>query len=128
MSERGQTKVLIVDDEPDVRFLFGKIMHKRNLEAEFAKNLAEATEFVHDDPPSLVFLDNSLPDGRGVDFIPYLKKNYPGTLIVMVTANDSPLDKKVALQQGADAFLGKPLTLDVINKTLDRMTDLSSLA
>src|ERR1700688_2851505 len=111
MREQGQkTKVLIVDDEPDIRFLFSRILLKRNMETGYAKNLAEATLSIQADPPSLIFLDNSLPDGQGVDIIPYLKKNYPGTRIVVVTANDSAMDMINAFQQGADDFLGKPLS------------------
>jgi two-component system OmpR family response regulator len=121
MRERGQTKVLIIDDEPDIRFLFGKILLKRNLKAAYARNLAEAFISIQADPPSLVFLDNSLPDGQGIDFIPYLKTNYPATRIVMVTANDTAADKIKAFQQGADDFLGKPLSLELIYRTLDGM-------
>jgi two-component system OmpR family response regulator len=121
MRERGQTKVLIVDDEPDIRFLFSRILLKRNMETGYAKNLAEATVSIQADPPSLIFLDNSLPDGQGIDIIPYLKKNYPGTRIIVVTANDSAVDMIKAFQQGADDFLGKPLSLEIINKTLDKI-------
>jgi two-component system OmpR family response regulator len=121
MRERGQTKVLIVDDEPDIRFLFSRILRKRNMETGYAKNLAEAAVSIQADPPSLIFLDNSLPDGQGIDIIPYLKKNYPGTRIIVVTANDSAVDMIKAFQQGADDFLGKPLSLEIINKTLDKI-------
>jgi two-component system, OmpR family, response regulator len=123
MRERGQTKVLIVDDEPDIRFLFSRILRKRNMETGYAKNLAEATVSIQADPPSLIFLDNSLPDGQGIDIIPYLKKNYPGTRVIIVTANDSAVDMIKAFQQGADDFLGKPLSLEIINKTLDKIKD-----
>jgi DNA-binding NtrC family response regulator len=123
MRERGQTKVLIVDDEPDIRFLFSRILRKRNMETGYAKNLAEATVSIQADPPSLIFLDNSLPDGQGIDIIPYLKKNYPGTRVIVVTANDSAVDMIKAFQQGADDFLGKPLSLEIINKTLDKIKD-----
>jgi two-component system OmpR family response regulator len=116
-------KVLIVDDEPDIWFLFGRILQKRNLETEYAKNLAEARKSIQADPPSLIFLDNSLPDGQGIDLIPYLKTHYPGTRVVIVTANDSAIDKKRAFQQGADEFLGKPLSLELINRALDHMQD-----
>jgi two-component system, OmpR family, response regulator len=122
MRRTGQTKVLIVDDEPDICFLFGRILHKRNLKTGYASNLAEATSFLEADPPSLIFLDNSLPDGQGIDFIPYLKKNYPSTRVIMVTANDSAMDQKRAFQQGADEFLGKPLSLELINRTLDSIS------
>ena len=44
----------------------------------------------------------------------------------MVTANDSAADKKRAFQQGADEFLGKPLTLDLINRTLDNIKGIGS--
>jgi two-component system OmpR family response regulator len=117
----GQTKVLIVDDEPDICFLFGRILLKRDVKAGYANNLAEAIRSVQADPPALIFLDNCLPDGEGIDFIPFLKQHFPQTRVVVVTANDTPLDKKKAFQQGADDFLGKPLSLALINHTLDKI-------
>ncbi len=123
MNLRGQTNVLIVDDEPDVCYLFSRILDKRHIPTRYANNLKQATESILADPPALIFLDNSLPDGQGVDFIPYLKKNFPLTRVIMVTANDTAADKKKALQQGADEFLGKPLTLELINRTLDRIKE-----
>jgi two-component system, OmpR family, response regulator len=118
---KGPAKVLIVDDEADICFLFDRILRKRNLNAGFASNLAEAMESIESETPSLIFLDNCLPDGQGMDIIPYLKLHYPGTHIIMVTANDGLMDKKRAFQQGADDFLGKPLSLALINNTLDKI-------
>lgn len=124
MKLREQTKVLIVDDEPDICFLLGRILRKRNLLSDSANNLAQAAEAIRKAPPSLIFLDNSLPDGQGIDFIPYLKSHFPEIRVVMVTANDTEVDKKKAFQSGADDFLGKPLSLDLINRTLDEITPL----
>jgi two-component system OmpR family response regulator len=121
MRKPAPIKVLIVDDEPDVFYLFSRILLKRNLKSGYASNLAEAALSIQTEIPSLVFLDNSLPDGQGIDFIPYVKQHYPGTRIVVVTANDSAMDKKRAFQQGADDFLGKPLSLELINRTLDEL-------
>ena len=78
---------------------------------------------MNSDRPSLVFLDNNLPDGQGIDFIPYLKQHYPNTRVIMVTANDSASDKTRAFQKGADGFLSKPLSLDLINRTLDTIKE-----
>jgi DNA-binding NtrC family response regulator len=124
MSEREIQNVLIVDDEPDICFLFEKILRKRNLQTGYANNLADATTLIEKRRPYLVFLDNSLPDGRGIDFIPYLKTHYPYTRVVVVTANDSPADQHAAFLKGADDFLGKPLSLERINHSLDKMIDL----
>jgi two-component system, OmpR family, response regulator len=123
MVDRAQSKILIVDDEPDICFLLKRILHKRNLKSIYAYNLAEATRAMDSDPPSLVFLDNNLPDGQGIDYISFLKLHYPETRVIMVTANDSADDKKRAFQRGADGFLSKPLSLDLINRTLDNITE-----
>jgi DNA-binding response OmpR family regulator len=74
-----------------------------------------------EEPPSLVFLDNSLPDGPGIDFIPFLKRNFPAMRVIVVTANDTATDKKKALLSGADEFLGKPLSLESIKRELDKL-------
>jgi two-component system, OmpR family, response regulator len=121
MQNDRQSKVLIVDDEPDICFLFGRILKMRNLRTDFARNLAEASRSVQADPPSIIFLDNSLPDGQGIDFISFLKEHYPGTRVIIITANDGSIDKIRAFQQGADDFLGKPLSLELINRTLDKI-------
>jgi len=125
MGDPGQKKVLIIDDERDICFLFGRILRKRNLKPDYANNLAEAIQSIQAETPALIFLDNYLPDGQGMDFIPYLKRHYPCTQVVMITANDSVSDMKRAFKQGADEFLGKPLSLVLINNTLDRLKDLN---
>lgn len=121
MSEGKIQNVLIVDDELDICFLFEKILRKRNLQTGFANSLADAVSVVEKRRPYLIFLDNSLPDGKGIDFIPYLKSHYPHTKVIVVTANDSPDDQIAAFQKGADDFMGKPLSLERINHTLDKM-------
>jgi DNA-binding response OmpR family regulator len=121
MGVNGIQKVLIVDDEQDICFLFGRILKGRNLKSGYALSLAEARSSVMEEPPSLVFLDNSLPDGPGIDFIPFLKRNFPATRVIVVTANDTATDKKKALQSGADEFLGKPLSMESIKRELDKL-------
>lgn len=123
MGKSVDSNVLIVDDEPDICFLFDKILHKRNLKTGYAYNLAEAARVMNSTRPSLVFLDNNLPDGQGIDFIPYLKLHYPDTRVIMVTANDSLSEKNRAFQKGADGFLSKPLSLELINRTLDKIKE-----
>ena len=128
--EKDARNVLIVDDEPDVCFLFENILRKRNLSSGYAANIADAISHVSQQKPSIIFLDNSLPDGQGMDLIPYLKEQFPEVKVIMVTANDSPNDRSRAFQKGADDFLGKPLSLDRINRTIDKVmsTNLSSIS
>ena len=113
------TKVLIVDDEPDICFLLSNILRRRNVDTGVAGSLAEATMELSARIPNVIFLDNSLPDGKGVEFIQYVKDHYPLTKVIMVTANDSYSDKSAAMSHGADIFLGKPLTRELVNAALD---------
>ena len=59
--------------------------------------------------PSLIILDNKLPDGYGVDYISHVKKKYPSVRIIMITGFDASV-KDVAMENGADLFLEKPFT------------------
>lgn len=117
----GQT-VLIVDDEQDICFLLGGLLKQRNLNTFFANTLTDAEKMLKNKNPTLLFLDNRLPDGFGLDFIPFIKKNFPGTKVIMMTAHDSHSDRKRAFAEGADFFLSKPLSRDVINTALNSLS------
>lgn len=110
-------KVLIVEDEGELRLILDIILHERNLDLTYVSNLLDAEEYLKANQPSLVILDNKLPDGYGVDFISYIRKHYPGTKIIMVSGLGSAKD--VALENGADLFLEKPFALDEFNKVMD---------
>jgi response regulator of citrate/malate metabolism len=71
--------------------------------------------------PSIIFLDNHLPDGFGVNFIEEIRMLYPTVKIVMITAHDTNTDRDKAYKYGVDHFIGKPFTRDVVFKTLERL-------
>ena len=113
--------VLIVDDEPDICYLLGGMLKQRNLDPFFANTLTDAEKVLKNKNPALLFLDNRLPDGFGLDFIPFIKKNFPATKVIMMTAHDSLSDRKRAFAEGADLFLSKPLSKEVINTALNSL-------
>lgn len=114
-----ENNALIVEDEIDICFLLTGILKKRHFQSRFVNNLHEARNVLNNKHPSVLFLDNNLPDGQGIDFIQHIKNNHPSTRIVIITADDTLANKNKALSAGADFFIGKPFTMDAINKTLD---------
>ena len=114
-------KVLIIDDEPDICFLLKNILQKRELEANYVNRLEEAKNALKKEEVSLIFLDNHLPDGLGIDFLNYLKTQYPAIKVIMITAHDSPEDRSKAMQRGVDLFLSKPFTGESINTAVDKL-------
>ena len=114
-------KVLIVDDEPDICYLLTGILRKRNLDAQSVHNLSDAQEALQMTRPNLIFLDNRLPDGLGLEFILFIKRNYPGTKVIIMTAYDSISEHKLAFANGADYFINKPLNKDLIHLALSQV-------
>lgn len=102
-------KVLIVEDEGDMCLLLNIMLNGEEMELEHVKNIADAEEYLQKERPSVVILDNKLPDGYGVDYISQIKKNYPATKIIMISGFDGAV-KDVAIENGADIFLEKPFT------------------
>jgi len=114
-------KALIIDDESDICFLLGSILKQRNFQPDYANSLSDAKKALEKSTPAIIFLDNHLPDGFGVDFISHIKSNYPNVKIVMITAYDTTADKTKAITTGADSFIGKPFTRDMIYQTVENL-------
>jgi two-component system, OmpR family, response regulator len=117
----NRLKVLIVDDEIDICFLLSGMLRQRDLRPSYVNTISDAQIALGEEQPSLLFLDNHLPDGYGLDFIRYVKSKYPETRIIMITAHDSPEDRRKAANEGADYFLSKPFTRNQINSLLDNL-------
>jgi len=106
---RTSQKILIIEDEGEMCLVLNILLSDEDIEMDHVKNLSAAEEYLAAELPSLIILDNKLPDGYGVDFISRLKKKYPSVKIVMITGFDASV-KDVAMENGADLFLEKPFT------------------
>jgi two-component system, OmpR family, response regulator len=111
-------KVLIIEDEGDVSLLLEIILNGKDLDLEHVKNLKAAEEYLQNEQPQIIILDNKLPDGFGVDFITFLKINYPEIKIIMISGYDASV-KDIALDSGADVFLEKPFTRDQLYNAIE---------
>ena len=112
-------KVLIVEDQGEIGLLLDLILEEKNLEPDYVNSLLDADEYLQKNNPSIIILDNKLPDGFGVDFIIYIRKKYPDIKIIMISGY--PSAKDVALENGADLFFEKPFSLDDFNNAIDRL-------
>jgi two-component system OmpR family response regulator len=102
-------KILIIEDEGEMCLVLNILLSDENFELQHVKSLKAAGAYLAENKPSLIILDNKLPDGYGIDYISFLKKNYPSIKIIMITGYDASA-KDVAIENGADIFLEKPFT------------------
>ncbi|MBS1744138.1 MAG: response regulator [Bacteroidetes bacterium] len=110
----SKKNILIIEDEGDICFLLNIILGDKKVKIEHVNTLSQAKVFMNEKAPSLVFLDNSLPDGRGTDFIEYIKMNFPQTKIIVITGYDSSTERERAKKNGADLYMVKPFTKEQI--------------
>lgn len=114
-------KVLIIDDELDVCYLLSGILNRKKLNTSYVNTLGDAEVAMRNDVPDLIFLDNHLPDGYGLDFISFIKNKLPHTKIIMITAHDSAEERNRAYREGVDLFLSKPFSRGLIYETLENL-------
>src|SRR6185312_10604041 len=98
--------ILLVDDDRGFSSLA-----REGHPVVLARSLHEAREAVERAAPELVVLDRRLPDGDGLDYLPELKAQLPGTPVVMVTAHGDIQSAVDAIRAGASDYVAKPVDL-----------------
>ncbi|MCY7293103.1 MAG: response regulator, partial [Ferruginibacter sp.] len=79
--------ILIVEDEGDICLILNLMLKKDDVEIEHVNTLAKADQFLKEQKPQVIIMDNQLPDGLGVDHIKKIKSDYPAIKIIMITGN-----------------------------------------
>ena len=113
-------KIFIVEDEGDMCLLLNIMLQEKAIKLDHAKTIASAQDYLKKEQPSIVILDNKLPDGFGVDFISYIKETYPSIKIIMISGY-TPAAKDLALEKGADLFLEKPFTREQLYSSIKKL-------
>jgi two-component system alkaline phosphatase synthesis response regulator PhoP len=105
-------KVLVVEDEPDIRRLLHYNLTQEHFRVVEAENGEQALKIVKRDKPNLVILDLMLPGLSGLEICRTLRE-HPETArlpILMLTAKAGEADKVIGLEMGADDYLAKPFS------------------
>lgn len=113
---------LIIDDEEDICYLLGSLLKQKQIRSDYANTIKDARDILETKHPELIFLDNHLPDGPGINFIEQIKLINPKAKIIVITAHDSPQDRNNAMKKGADFFIGKPFTQAIVRKVVEDLT------
>lgn len=104
-------KVLIIEDDKDLREILQKTLEKERYIVEIADNLEAATEKVCEYDYDCILLDIMLPDGSGLDLLDKLRDLHKIGNVIIISAKDSLEDKVHGLNLGADDYLPKPFHL-----------------
>ncbi|HRN80509.1 MAG TPA: response regulator transcription factor [Ferruginibacter sp.] len=109
-------KILIADDEPDILEIISFNLRKDGYEVMTAKNGAEALELAKSYQPDLIILDAMMPMKNGFEVCQQLRlqPEFQHTLIIFLTALGDDNSEIRGLEAGADDFLNKPISPNVL--------------
>ncbi|TDG12372.1 sigma-54-dependent Fis family transcriptional regulator [Seongchinamella unica] len=107
-------RVLIVDDEPDIRELLDITLSRMGLDTFSAATLGEARELVTEVSPDLCLTDMKLPDGNGISLVEFIQQDHAHIPVAMITAHGSVETAITALKAGAFDFISKPIELETL--------------
>ena len=108
----SQGRVLVVDDEADIRELLELSLVRMGLAVECAGSLAAAMKLLQSGRYDLCLTDMRLPDGEGLELVRYIGAQCPDLPVAVITAFGSTENAVAALKAGAFDYVTKPLSLD----------------
>lgn len=110
------SKLLIVDDEPDVREFAKSFFKKRNIEVFTASGGLQALEIISQESPDLVLLDVRMEEMTGIEVLRELRSRNNFGKVIMVTGVEDDEVIIEANQLGVIGYIHKPLVLDELEK------------
>lgn len=117
--------ILVVDDEPEIHTVLGKLLSKEGYNVGSAYSAAEAFEAVSKSKPDLIILDIMMPKVSGIEVCNRLKadKSTKDILILIVSARDAQKDRIEGLTHGADDYVSKPFHLRSLVRKIEHMLE-----
>jgi two-component system response regulator PilR (NtrC family) len=109
---RGQPKVLVVDDEPDLLELLELTLSRMGLDTSRAESVSDALRLLDKEQFDLCLTDMRLPDGEGLRVVEYITQRALDVPVAVITAFGSAENAVAALKAGAFDYLSKPVALE----------------
>jgi len=116
-------QILHVDDDPDIRLLISASLHDFGYVVATAGTVAEALELAERIKCDLFILDVRLPDGNGIELCQRVNELQPGRPVLYYSAYASDEEQEAALSICGDAYLKKPVSATVLEKTIAELLE-----
>lgn len=107
-------RILVIDDDPAVTSVLKRGLSYEGFAVDTASNGAEGLALARERPPDLVILDIMLPGLNGLEVLQRLRAADAHLPVLLLTARDAPADQVQGLESGADDYVVKPFTFEVL--------------
>ena len=112
------THILIIEDDPGVAGSLQAGLEREGYAVTWKDTGQAGIAHAHDHKPHLIILDIRLPDGSGFDFCRQMRQMGLKQPILMLTVRREDVDKVLGLEMGADDYVTKPFSLQVLRSRI----------
>ncbi len=119
MGDVAHHLAVLVEDEQDLGQMLVELMDELGYEVRYARTFAEAETHPNDRPPCVVITDLTLPDAPPDEVVKGLRKKYPTSRILLMSARPRREVQELARDHGADGAIAKPFDLDAFERALE---------
>jgi two-component system response regulator HydG len=119
MGLHDKYRVLVVEDDPDIRRILQLFMSERDFAVTTAENASAALEALAAAPVDLILSDVRMPGMSGIELLHHIKARDPDVQLVLMTAYSSVKDAVEAIQAGATDYIEKPIDFRRLERILD---------
>ena len=118
-SDISPTRILIVDDDPDVRLVLRRMLESGGYEISEAGHGRQAATVMKNRMHDLLITDLIMPEQEGIETIQNLRRDYPELKIIAISGAYGSDYLRIARHLGADEIMEKPLRLENVLRTID---------
>jgi DNA-binding NtrC family response regulator len=122
------TRVLIVDDEPEICWILSRDLQEAGYEVTTARTAKTGLEAFEAKRPEVVFLDLRLPDGDGLDLLRRIRESQDSAVVIMLTGHATIESAVRAMKLGAVDYLLKPIHLEEVRLVIEKGLEARRLA
>jgi len=123
----AKERILVVDDEPLVRWSLREGLEKAGYQASVAETGEEALRILDEESQDLVLLDNRLPGALGIDILKQMKDMDPDMVVIMITAHADVKTAVEAMKLGAHDYFTKPFEIEEIVVAIQKALETTKL-
>lgn len=117
-------RILIIEDSALFAEILETFLVSKQCETKISSSLQAAKDHLMISSFDFILLDNQLPDGNGIDILPFIKSLSCKVPVMMITAEDNQALMSVAFKKGVDDFLVKPISVELLWQKIQRCRSL----
>lgn len=118
--DKPRGNILVVDDEPSIRFTLKRLLERVGYRVETAENANQAQHHLEGNPFDIVLSDIVMPGLSGIELLKMIRKMAPQVQVIIMTGEPTAETAAEARQAGASDYLLKPVSMEMILQALEK--------